>query len=301
MPFFSVIVPTYNRAEKLRRSIRSVLDQTFADFELLVMDDGSTDHTQEVVEGFGDLRIRYEWAENSGGPATPRNRGIDVAQAEWMCFLDADDIWYPNKLEVIAQAIDDYPDSEVFCHNEISSVLATGRKSLMRLGPYTAAFYKFMLVLGNCIATSATTVRLDFINMHGLRFNQSDDYVIVEDYDLWLRIAFHGARFRFLPNVLAECIMDDESISANIERSRSNQAELLRDHVYSIQTFSSHKDKVWRLIEVRLAVQEAKAAMVQGYSMAASGILAKVFLKAPLSSLRYTAMWIQRQFRKIAS
>ena len=109
-PFFSVVIPTFNRSPVLKRAIESVLAQSFLDYEILVMDDGSTDDTQAVVESFHDQRICYYWAENSGGPATPRNRGIDAARADWICFLDADDLWYPDKLERVAEEIKRNPD-----------------------------------------------------------------------------------------------------------------------------------------------------------------------------------------------
>jgi len=87
MPVFSVVVPTYNRAEKVCRAIKSVLNQSFSDFEILVMDDGSTDNTCEVVKELADPRITYEWAKNFGGPAAPRNRGINLAKGKYIAFL----------------------------------------------------------------------------------------------------------------------------------------------------------------------------------------------------------------------
>jgi glycosyltransferase involved in cell wall biosynthesis len=97
---FSIIIPTFNRAEKLQKAVQSVLNQTYTNFEILIMDDGSTDQTKEMVRLLQDNRIKYEWSKNSGGPAIPRNRGIQIAQFDWICFLDADDSWESNKLEI---------------------------------------------------------------------------------------------------------------------------------------------------------------------------------------------------------
>ena len=119
MPHFSNVIPTFNRVNKLKSTIESVLNQTFDDFELLIMDDGSVDGTEKMVNKFGDSRIKYEWAINSGGPATPRNRGIEKAAAPWISFLDADDIWYPNRLFEVAEAIRFNQSYEVFFHNEV--------------------------------------------------------------------------------------------------------------------------------------------------------------------------------------
>ena len=98
-PLVSIIIPTYNRAEYLKRALKSVFSQTFKDFEVLVMDDGSTDNTLEIVESFKEERIKYEWAENFGGPAAPRNRGLRFARGEYIAFLDSDDEWITDKIE----------------------------------------------------------------------------------------------------------------------------------------------------------------------------------------------------------
>lgn len=93
----SVIIPTYNRAQIIIESINSVLNQTYQNFEILVIDDGSTDNTKDIVESINDIRIRYIYQENSG-PSAARNNGIKNANGEWIAFLDSDDIWLPEKL-----------------------------------------------------------------------------------------------------------------------------------------------------------------------------------------------------------
>ena len=92
MPFFSIIILTYNRKEKLKRALDSVLAQTYQNFELLVMDDGSNDDTEEMVKSFDDQRIIYEWSEIGVG-LEDREIGINKAKGEWIVFLDSDDWW----------------------------------------------------------------------------------------------------------------------------------------------------------------------------------------------------------------
>jgi len=99
MPFFSVIIPTFNRAVLLKRAVGSVLEQTFADFELIVVDDHSTDDTKSQVGSFDDPRIHYTLNERTKGSAGAKNTGIARAKAEWIAFLDDDDYWMPEKLE----------------------------------------------------------------------------------------------------------------------------------------------------------------------------------------------------------
>ncbi len=100
-PKVSVIIPTYNRADLLPRAIDSVLNQTYRDLELIIVDDGSTDNTKEIVEKYQkkDERIKYLWEENSGGPARPYNLALKQCQGEFIAFLDSDDVWLPEKLE----------------------------------------------------------------------------------------------------------------------------------------------------------------------------------------------------------
>ncbi|MEI6066094.1 MAG: glycosyltransferase family 2 protein [Methylococcaceae bacterium] len=294
-PYFSIVIPTYNRAEKLKHTLESVFTQSFTDFEVLVMDDGSTDNTKAVTEFFHDTRLRYDWAPNSGGPATPRNRGINAAQADWICFLDADDLWYPDKLKRVHEAITNNPGLDLICHNEMMSVLATGSKSLLNYGPFEADFYRVMLTLGNRVSTSAATVRRDFLNMHNLRFNQSPDYVIVEDYDLWLRIAFHSGVFHFIAEPLGEYIIEDDNISSNLEKTQHNHLVVLKDHVYNLQTFQPDKDKLWRYINAGLLVSSAKNMLAHRHYV--SGI--KCLMRAFRRSLTGTLGYIVSKFTKI--
>jgi len=98
MPKVSVIIPTYNRAHLIGRAIKSVLNQTYRDFEIIIVDDGSTDNTEEVVKSFTDKRIRYIRHKENKGAATARNIGIKAARGEYIAFQDSDDEWLPAKL-----------------------------------------------------------------------------------------------------------------------------------------------------------------------------------------------------------
>lgn len=98
-PFFSVVIPTFNRADFLREAVQSVLDQTFGDYEVIVIDDGSTDHTSKVLDGFSDERIVIVDNDRGSGGAGTRNTGIFRAKGQWVAFLDDDDIWFAEKLQ----------------------------------------------------------------------------------------------------------------------------------------------------------------------------------------------------------
>ncbi|MHC4952028.1 MAG: glycosyltransferase family 2 protein, partial [Planctomycetota bacterium] len=109
MPLVSVIIPTYNRQVHVIEAIDSVLSQTLADFEVLVIDDGSTDGTAEAVRAIDDPRIRYFYKDN-GGVSSARNMGIDKAQSRYVAFLDSDDLYTPEYLETMVSSLEDNPD-----------------------------------------------------------------------------------------------------------------------------------------------------------------------------------------------
>ena len=97
-PMVSVILPTYNRASLIARSLESVLNQSFADFEVLVVDDGSTDETASVVAEFCDPRVNYIRLPNNAGAAAARNVGIRISKGRFLAFQDSDDEWFPENL-----------------------------------------------------------------------------------------------------------------------------------------------------------------------------------------------------------
>lgn len=299
MPFFSVVIPTYNRADRLRNTLRSVLDQTFPDFEVLVMDDGSTDGTREVVESFADARIRYSWAENSGGPATPRNRGIEAAAAEWVCFLDSDDRWYPNKLDETRRAIAADPSAHVVSHDESLVLTNGGKAKRLAYGPYVADFYRVLLIEGNRCSPSAVSVRKSFLDAHGLRFNTSRDYAIVEDYDFWLRLAKAGANFKFFDAILGDCQVQADSISGNMDRYLHNLEVLLYDHVYSCQSFESDRDALWRHVSVRLRVGRGKQLASDGQYGAALILALRILFNSPRGTIVYLLSKLKLHARKM--
>lgn len=110
----SVIIPTYNRAYVIKKSIDSVLSQTYSDFELIIVDDGSTDNTKDIIEAYKDSRIKYVYQENSGACAA-RNNGVLLAKGEYIAFHDSDDTWLPDKLEKQIQAINETGADIVSC------------------------------------------------------------------------------------------------------------------------------------------------------------------------------------------
>ena len=118
MPRFSVIIPLYNKAPYVDKTIRSVLAQTYADYELIVMDDGSKDDSFAIalkaVEGRGNCHV---YRQKNAGVSMARNNGVALSQGDYLCFLDADDWWEPTFLEEMSKLIGDFPDAGIYGTN----------------------------------------------------------------------------------------------------------------------------------------------------------------------------------------
>jgi glycosyltransferase involved in cell wall biosynthesis len=178
----SVIIPTYNRADRVQEAISSVLAQTFRDFELLVVDDGSSDHTSVLLEGYGD-RIRVIRQANQGVSAA-RNRGIQASTGQWIAFLDSDDSWFPGKLQAQISYAQQHPEFMIGQTEEIWI------RNGVRVNPKQRHRKMAGMIFEHClplclISPSAVMLRKTVLDEVGL-FDET--LPACEDYDLWLRI-----------------------------------------------------------------------------------------------------------------
>ena len=197
MPKVSVIIPTYNYGRFLGEAIQSVLDQTFADFDLIVVDDGSTDNTREVVASFKDDRIRYIYQENRGVSAA-RNAAIWDSKGEHIAFLDADDVWLPEKLELQVKVLDSRPEVAIVCSDtyffddqtgDIIGRFWHGDKQFHGwFNPREASknALRYLLYRGCFIAPTVTMVRREVFGEVG-GFDEA--LKTQTDWDMWVRIS----------------------------------------------------------------------------------------------------------------
>jgi len=183
--FISVVVPTYNRSSFLKESIGSVVSQTFSDFELIVVDDGSTDDTPVLLLSYGK-KIKVIKKANKG-PGAARNRGIRAAKGQWIAFLDSDDVWKPDKLEKQVQFIKDNPDIRICQTEEIW--IRNGKRVNPRKKHEMHSGWIYEQCLPLCIVSpSSVMIHREVFEKVGL-FDET--LLACEDYDLWLRIAPH--------------------------------------------------------------------------------------------------------------
>lgn len=181
-PFFSVIIPTFNRKPFLEAAVNSVLGQTFRDFELIIIDDGSCDGTRELISSYSDERLNYIYQTNSG-VSCARNKGLEASKGLFIAFLDSDDHWRKDKLEKTISRIKECPGVSIFHTEEVwyrgKSLL--NQKEIHRKP--SGFVYKNALPIC-CISISTATVKRDVFDSVGA-FDESLE--ACEDYDFWLR------------------------------------------------------------------------------------------------------------------
>jgi len=183
--FFSVIIPTYNRKYFLKIAVESVLSQSFQDFELIIVDDGSTDSTQTLIKEYLNFsgKIHYLYQENKG-PASARNKGIKEAKGDFICFLDSDDRYRVNKLEITYEFIKKFPQFKIFHTEEIwyrKGVLLSQKK--IHKKPEGFVFKEALRLC--CISISTCAIHKSIFSEIGF-FDEK--MPVCEDYDFWLRV-----------------------------------------------------------------------------------------------------------------
>lgn len=214
MPRFSIIIPVFNKEKFVAKTIKSVLSQTYADFEIIVINDGSTDKSEVEILALVDDRISYFSKENEG-VAVARNFGISKASANYICFVDADDYWFPNFLETMNQNIQKFPNEKVFaCAIEIETNKKTfpAKYSFIKKNDFEIVNFFEASKKEAVLWTSAVCIHREVFNKCGV-FDEK--LKISEDTDLWIRI---GLQYQvvFIWQILARYVFDKKSVSRNL-------------------------------------------------------------------------------------
>lgn len=219
MPKVSVIIPTYNQVCFLREAIDSVLEQTFSDFEVLVVDDGSTDNTAEVIEAVSDLRVRYIRQDNQGQGGA-RNTGLSASKGEYIAFLDSDDRFLPDKLESQIHVLDDREEVGLVAGGWVF-IDAQG-KNLFERHPWVAlSDLGVRTWLYGCpFAVHSVLVRRSWLEQVS-GFDDDRQLRGTEDWDLWLRLAYAGCHMAWIKRVVCSYRIH----STNTIRDASNKAQ----------------------------------------------------------------------------
>ena len=173
----SVIIPLYNKEHFVAKTIESVLTQTYQDFELIIVNDGSTDHSADVVSTFSDARIRFVEQAN-GGVSSARNHGIRLAKGEFIAFLDADDLWHSDFLEQMLNLYKAYPIFSFFCCAQDNRIIPTLPQGISIIKDHCKYYYIY--------CTGSTIIKRHIFEEVGY-FREGVQ--LGEDLDMWLRIS----------------------------------------------------------------------------------------------------------------
>lgn len=189
-PTFSVVIPLYNKEQYIAQTVQSVLNQSIQDFELLVVDDGSTDSGPQYVEVLRNAKVKLIRQKNAGVSAA-RNRGVREAQGEFICFLDADDVWERDFLETVYSLFRDFPEAGVACPSYQVAygsriVHPTWRSVDLEKNGYVRDFYEMATAPFWICNSSCVAIKRDLLMKLEHWFPEGE--TVYEDFDLWIRL-----------------------------------------------------------------------------------------------------------------
>jgi glycosyltransferase involved in cell wall biosynthesis len=235
MSLISVILPTYNRADVLKRAINSVFAQTYSDWELIVWDDGSTDSTEDILTSLNDKRVRY-FHEGNHGAAYARNRAVEKAGGKYLAFLDSDDEWKNNKLAIQAEIMRVHPEIDCLFSNFLNINIAKNRQvvafdenadAMKLLDTKRLDVSLFVIVNGllpsltinNLIATDSILLNREvFERLGGFKEILTGS----EDFELWWRMGLSGVCFAYIDQVLITRFKPPRSLSSSSLKASDN-------------------------------------------------------------------------------
>jgi len=236
-PKISVIIPTHNRAHLVCETIDSVLTQTYTNYEIIVVDDGSTDNTKEVLERYGK-KIRYFYQENQG-QATASNYAVRQSKGDYLAFIDDDDLWLPEKLEQQVKVLEKYPDLHLVC-SDCYALRENG--NLVRWNKKKTKEDTFQSIFdGNFIIHPTVMLRkkcFEDVGGYDTRLRTTIDY------DLWLRL-IRKYKFRHMSIPLTKYRLHSQNMHKNIKQK-------LKDHLYifSKEENVSHLNFIQKRIKI---------------------------------------------------
>lgn len=213
MPYFSIVIPLYNKEAHIKATLDSVLKQIFKDFEVIVVNDGSTDESLNIVKSIKDERINLFTIENQG-VSYARNFGVEKASAELIAFLDADDIWFPNHLEILHKLYVDFSDADVFC-TRYNIKLNTNFTKEIHLNETSSKFrgiltnYFKASIIDAVLITGNSSISKSLLIKSGLFDTQMRSG---QDTDLWIRVALN-AKIAIDNRVTMTYLKNENSIS----------------------------------------------------------------------------------------
>lgn len=280
----SVITPTYNRENYIAEAISSVLSQKFSQFELIVVNDGSTDHTKLEVEPFlTDERVRYFY-QNNQGQSGARNFALGQAAGDYIAFLDSDDLWCPDKLEKQLAVFEAYPDIDIV-HGDEALIDESGAIiSLKNMKRYSGHITRQLLADNSVSITTALVKRHCFDEMGG--FDTSIG--VADDYELWLRFSARY-RFHYEPGIVASYRVMADQISSDKHRRFAANELIIKRFLEQYGDVLAPAERRWGL--ARFYCRKARYFASVGERSNAVGSILKAYRNAPMDSVVWRTLY----------
>lgn len=237
MPKVSVIMPAYNAEKFIAEAIRSILNQSFTDFEFIIIDDCSTDKTVQIINSFDDKRICFIKNGTNQGVANTLNKGIEIAQGKYIARMDSDDISLPLRLEKQVQFLDEHSDIAIVG----SDIEIFGFEHCFLNFSVNPGQLKVDLIFNTCYAHPSIMIRKQVLNEKNFRYNP--EYSKMEDYDLWIRIS-REYKLSNVPNVLLKYRTHSEQVTKNKSAETKEQDIKIKQRIISELGITADDDSV---------------------------------------------------------
>lgn len=262
-PAITVFMPMYNAEKYIGEAIDSILGQTFKDFELLIIDDGSTDESCRIVESYNDKRIRlYSNDGNKGLPYT-RNRGLELARGKYLAIMDADDVSINTRLKEQWDYMERHSDTIVLASGK--DLLTDQREKQdqysIKEKIYSLLFYRrseqigINLIFENVLSNSTTMVRLSFLKAKEIKYNPK--CFVMQDYELWTQIYAAGGKFHMIPKALVKYRNNQTNITSRTRKSNNDKRKEIQRNIQKtyLQKLGYKLDEKWEKLIIECGVE----------------------------------------------
>lgn len=230
----SVVIPIYNSQQYIEQTLLSVFNQTYQNYEVIIVDDGSTDKSLELINSLSIEKNNIKIInQKNSGPAAARNKGVQKATGEWIAFLDADDLWLPNKLELQINNIENNPTIDLIYCGCISFSENIETKHPIWMKGFTSGKEMLISLFSSCgITNSSVMVKREIITKAGL-FNEAEIQRGTEDYSMWLNLANLNCNFYSMENYLVKYRLHPMGI-------HYNRPKMLKGTIAALHAFKNN-------------------------------------------------------------
>jgi glycosyltransferase involved in cell wall biosynthesis len=262
-PKVSIVIPTYNRADFLPKAIQSVLSQTYRDWEIIIVDDGSTDNTEEIVKGYNESRIRYIAHKSNLGISAARNTAIKNSKGKYIALLDSDDEWFPEKISY-QMNIFQKKDSECGVVCTSGHMIEDDKKIRVKVIPANLDNFYEKFLFENIIWCSSVLIKKECFEKLGL----FDEHLkSCEDWEMWIRISKYY-KFIFLKTPLIKYLIHPGQLSENLLKKINARKRILFKYQDELKNrkfvYSHHYYKIGNLCCLSGKIREGRKYLFKG-------------------------------------